>query len=266
MQDSTWIQYNSKLKQAMKTKKITYCMVIIAVLFSVSAFGQSSSDGGGGDSGGSNSGLHIDPTRAAILEVCKEQETKELNSLQKALPLQATSHTVTGTQLEQTRKAIEDFRSYLDSTRHYIAIAADLYFMYMEVGETIKNVRELETLCNEHPDNAFAVALSQRKSHLYKEIASEGILIASDVRQALFSKTKMTEYERYNILSKIRPKLQRINKKIKALQKYIRYTNFTILWDELIEKTRRYQLANTGECARQAMGRWKYNYGCVTVK
>lgn len=237
-------------------------LVVMGLLSTVTMLAQSQGGSGGDDGGGDNdnSGIHEDPGRAAIIIHCTSQEKSENNSLAEALPLQALSHTYTGKQMEDTRKAIEDFRSYLDSVRHYIAIAADLYFMYLEVGETIKNIKELQDICSEHPDNAVAVSLSERRSHLYKEVASEGVLIISDIRKALFSKTKMTEYERYNILSSIRPKLQRINSRIRALIKYVRYTNFSIIWDEMVGRMRRFELANTGDCARAAMDRWIYTY------
>ena len=66
------------------------------------------------------------------------------------------------------------------------------------------------------------------------KVMKSGVDVAMDIRQFLMSnKGKATEAQRMKILGAIRPKLRQLDKEIKILCKYIRYTSINDLWREI---------------------------------
>ena len=76
--------------------------------------------------------------------------------------------------------------------------------------------------------------MKARKNNIYMKVIKSGVDVAMDVRQFMMStKGKATEAQRMKILGKIRPKLRQLDREIKLLCRYIRYTSFNDLWREI---------------------------------
>ena len=80
----------------------------------------------------------------------------------------------------------------------------------------------------------------------------------NDIRQVCMSDTKMTEKQRMEIVFAIRPKLKRINKKLKHLALAVKYTSFADVWAE-IDEGGRPRPTDKAEIVQAAMRRWKRN-------
>jgi hypothetical protein len=78
------------------------------------------------------------------------------------------------------------------------------------------------------------VALSTRKGNIYMRVFKTGTSVALDIKQFVISdKGKATEAQRLKVLETIRPKLRQLDKELKILCKYIRYTSIEDLWHEI---------------------------------
>ena len=66
------------------------------------------------------------------------------------------------------------------------------------------------------------------------KVLNTGIDVAMDRRQIVMdTKGKATEAQRMEALGNIRPKLRKLEKEIRILCKYIRYTSMNDLWREI---------------------------------
>ena len=153
----------------------------------------------------------IDPARAAAIDVASELEKKALDAQYKVQLLQSTGHLWTRQEVD----AVTDFQKE---------------FLNSLVG----TVRWLNREMGNHPENAFAVALSTRKGNIYMRVFKTGTSVALDIKQFVISdKGKATEAQRLKVLETIRPKLRQLDKELKILCKYIRYTSIEDLWHEI---------------------------------
>ena len=65
-------------------------------------------------------------------------------------------------------------------------------------------------------------------------VIQTGTNVAMDIKQFVISdKGKATEAQRLKVLETIRPKLRKLDKELKLLCKYIRYTSIEDLWHEI---------------------------------
>ena len=152
----------------------------------------------------------IDPARAAAIDVASELEKKALDAQYKVQLLQSST-----------------FNSLL-------AYAAEIYGIYYDLNSLVGTVGWLNREMGNHPENAFAVALSTRKGNIYMRVFKTGTSVALDIKQFVISdKGKATEAQRLKVLETIRPKLRQLDKELKILCKYIRYTSIEDLWHEI---------------------------------
>ena len=152
--------------------------------------------------------------------------TKKLDAQLEAQGLMTAGHMYMKSEVEKTTSFQRDFNEYLDSLHNLISYAAEIYGIYYDVTKISKSLKELKDVVNERPTNSFAVAFSTHSNRLYSDIYETGIKIVNDIRDACFSKQKLTEAQRYKIISKVRPKLYQLNRQIKDLSFAIYYTSF----------------------------------------
>ena len=80
--------------------------------------------------------------------------------------------------------------------------------------------------------------------------------LVGDIRTVLSKKKRMTEKERLQMLSNIRPKLKRLNIKLVRIEKMVRYYSFVQLWDELDARRHRFDRQSRRELILQRHRLW----------
>lgn len=176
----------------------------------------------------------IDPARAAAIDVASELERKALDAQYKAQMLQSTGHLWTRQEVDAVTDFQREFNDYISTFNSLLAYAAEIYGIYYDLNSLVGTVKWLNREISYHPENAFAVALSTRKNNIYMRVIQTGTNVAMDIKQFVISdKGKATEAQRLKVLETIRPKLRKLDKELKLLCKYIRYTSIEDLWHEI---------------------------------
>lgn len=176
----------------------------------------------------------IDPARAAAIDVASELEKKALNAQYKVQLLQTTGHLWTRQEVDAVTDFQKEFNDYISTFNNLLAYAAEIYGIYYDLNSLVGTVKWLNREIGNHPGNAFAVALSTRKNNIYMRVIQTGTNVALDIRQFVMStKGKATEAQRLKVLETIRPKLRQLDKELRLLCKYIRYTSIEDLWHEI---------------------------------
>ncbi len=168
-----------------------------------------------------------DPVLAGMIALYSEKAEKQLESQEKAMLLQTTGHIWTKEEVEATTDWQRQFNDYLDSFRSVISYAAQIYGFYHEIGKLTENMGSLTRQLTSHPDNALAVALTPRRSAIYRDLVLGSVDIVNDIRQVCLSDVKMTEKERMEIVFGIRPKLKAMNKLLVRLTLAVKYTTLS---------------------------------------
>ena len=120
-----------------------------------------------------------------------------------------------------------------------LTYAAEIYAIFYEVDQAVKNIKELKSITVSCPANTLAVAFSKSKNHIYQDVIDNGIQIAADVKQLLpigkdsDKDAKMTEYERIKCISNIRKSLRSMNYKLRTMSRLLRCTTLMDSWYEL---------------------------------
>lgn len=176
----------------------------------------------------------IDPARAAAIDVASELERKALDAQYKAQMLQSTGHLWTRQEVDAVTDFQREFNDYISTFNSLLAYAAEIYGIYYDLNSLVGTVKWLNREISYHPENAFAVALSTRKNNIYMRVIQTGTNVAMDIKQFVISdKGKATEAQCLKVLETIRPKLRKLDKELKLLCKYIRYTSIEDLWHEI---------------------------------
>ena len=137
-------------------------------------------------------------------------------------------------------------------------MAAEVYGVYYEITRTSKNLKSLSEVVAASPSNVLAVAFSARRGTVYRDLIKASIDIVMDVKK-LFDNSKMTEQERNNIVSGVRPKLHRINLKLTQLTFAIRYTSFLDVWNEVLNRTYTIDPRKKTDIIEKCRREWKNN-------
>jgi len=170
--------------------------------------------------------------------------------------MQTTGHLWMREEVEGTTDLQRTFNNYLDSFRDIVCYAAQIYGFYHEIGRLSDNMGDLSKQLRQHAEGAFAVALTPRRNQIYRDLILGSVEIVNDIRQVCMSDTKMTEKQRMEIVFAIRPKLKRMNRKLKHLALAVKYTSFADVWAEIDEGSRPRPADKVG-IVQAAMRRWK---------
>lgn len=180
-----------------------------------------------------------DPIRALMFKNYANSAYKALKAQDNILGVALGQHIMTKEEVDKTTNLQKEFNEYLSNFDDILTIAAEIYAIYYEVDQAVKNLKELKSVTVSCPANTLAVALSRSKSHIYNDVIENGIQIANDVAKLLpISKdkdknTKMTELERIQCISDIRISLRNMNFRMRKMNRLIRYTTLMDSWYEL---------------------------------
>jgi len=198
----------------------------------------------------------IDPARAAAIDVASALEEKGLKAQNEVQLLQSTGHLWTTEQVSAVSSFQQEFCSYISTFNSLLAIAAEIYGVCYEATELVSAAKALNNEISNHPENAFAVALSTRKNNIYSRIITTGTQVASDIRTVVITtSTKATEAQRIKALCAIRPKLRSLCRELRILARYIRYTTVSDVWREI--SGRHYSPATKKEIVSSCHRKWK---------
>lgn len=199
-----------------------------------------------------------DPTLAGMIVLYTDKAEKQLKSQEKVMLMQTTGHIWTKEEVEATTDFQRQFNDYLDSFRSVISYAAQIYGFYHEIGKLTENMGGLTRQLKKSPENALAVALTPRRSGIYRELILGGIDIVNDIRQVCLSDTKMTEKERIEIVFGIRPKLRLMNRNLRRLTLAVKYTSLSDVWREIDCRAKSYDV-DKWKITDEAFSRWRSN-------
>lgn len=199
-----------------------------------------------------------DPTLAGMIVMYTDKTEKQLKSQEKVMLLQSTGHIWTKEEVEATTDFQRQFNDYLDSFRSVISYAAQIYGFYHEVGKLSENMGSLTLQLKRSPSNVLAVALTPRRSALYRELVLGSVDIVNDIRQVCLSDIKMTEKQRVEIVFGIRPKLKKMNRLLKRLTLAVKYTSLSDVWHEIDDRVHSYD-TDKGKITDEAFRRWRNN-------
>ena len=204
-----------------------------------------------------------DPVRAAMILKYSEQAKKALEAQNRAQILMSTGHIWMETEIDATTNFQKEFNKYLDDFHGILDFAAEIYGIYYEITQISKNVSDLNSVVSSHPANALAVAFHTRRNVVYRNIIINGVNIVMDIKTLCFGDSiggpKMTEKDRMDILTGIRPKLRLMNKQLRALNMAIRYTTFLDVWNEITDRANIYEGVDKKAIFEKCMRDWKNN-------
>ena len=199
-----------------------------------------------------------DPVLSGMIVLYTDKAEKQLKSQEKVMLLQTTGHIWTKEEVEATTDFQRQFNDYLDSFRSVISYAAQIYGFYHEIGKLTENMGSLSRQLEKSPENALAVALTPRRSSIYRELILGGIDIVNDIRLVCLSDMKMTEKERIEILLGIRPKLRLLNRCLCRLTLAVKYTSLSDVWREIDCRAKSYDV-DKWKITDEAFERWRSN-------
>lgn len=199
-----------------------------------------------------------DPTLAGMIVLYTNKAEKQLKSQEKVMLLQTTGHIWTKEEVEATTDFQQQFNDYLDSFRSVISYAAQIYGFYHEIGKLTENMGSLTRQLEKSPENALAVALTPRRSTIYRELILGSVDIVNDIRQVCLSDVKMTEKERIEIVFGIRPKLRLLNRILRRLTLAVKYTSLSDVWREIDCRAKSYDV-DKWKITDEAFERWRGN-------
>lgn len=199
-----------------------------------------------------------DPVLSGMIVLYTDKAEKQLKSQEKVMLMQTTGHIWTKEEVEATTDFQRQFNDYLDSFRSVISYAAQIYGFYHEIGKLTENMGSLSRQLEKSPENALAVALTPRRSSIYRELILGGIDIVNDIRLVCLSDMKMTEKERIEILFGIRPKLRLLNRSLCSLTLAVKYTSLSDVWREIDCRAKSYDV-DKWKITDEAFERWRSN-------
>lgn len=201
----------------------------------------------------------VDPVRAAMIDQYSKQAKKTLEAQNRAQALMTTGHLWMQTEIEQTTDFQREFSNYLDRFHDILGFAAEIYGIYYEITQISKNVSDLNDVVASHPANALAVAFHTRRNAVYRNIIINGVNIVMDIKTLCFDDSKMTEQEKNEMITNIRPKLRLMNKQLRALALAVKYTTFLDVWNEITDRASAYEGVDKRAIIERCMRDWKNN-------
>lgn len=199
----------------------------------------------------------VDPGLEALILLYTENAEKELKAQERSMLLETTGHIWLKEEWEETAKIQQKYNDYLDRFRSIVTYAAEIYGFYHEISMMTDAMGGLVRQLKEHPANALAVAISAKRNAIYRELILTSVDIVNDIRLVCLSDIKMSEKERVEIVFAIRPKLKKMNNKLRRLTRAVKYTTLGDVWREI--EGNAYPPANKKEIAERAIREWKIN-------
>lgn len=206
-----------------------------------------------------------DPGRVLAIEAASKQAAKAIKAQEKAQLLMTTGHVWIKEEVEATTEFHKQFNNYLDSFHVALSVAAEIYGIYYEVTQTSKCVKNLNAVVAASPTNAIAVAFDARRGDVYTKLIVNTLDLLKDIRKVCVESSKMTEKERMTLVSNIRPKLKKINKSLRQLTLFIKYTSFADIWNQLVHRANMLDPTKRHDIITRCRGEWWNNAKSVVV-
>lgn len=203
-----------------------------------------------------------DPGRAALFTAYAKKAKKAIAAQDALLAANLTGHKYLKDEVEKITDFQKEFNDYLKDQEDILNMAADIYGIYMEVSEALKNLKVVKGIVVRQPANVLAVALSESKNNIYHDIIDTGLNVGSDIELLIpFRKdpeknTKMTQEERLKVMDNIRIKLRSLNRKLRALGRLICYTTLMDSWYDLRGTGKEYQPKKMRTITRDCLKTW----------
>lgn len=205
-------------------------------------------------------GIYTDPTRTAVIMNGTKKSTKILG-MQLGLQSGVTAtHVVTIQQIKDVNKFQREFNEYLDTIRNAVCIAAQLYGLYYEADKCIDYMGQISKVVQEHPLNAVALSVSVNRNKIYGDVIDRTTDVLNDIYSVCFSKAKMTVKERWEVIAGIRPKMKSMNRDLRKLCLFIKYTTLNDVWREMTGMGDRFHLKSRQEIALACHEAWTHKF------
>lgn len=193
----------------------------------------------------------------AEILIAKGAVKKHLNNQLGRMALQTSGHIWLEAEVDGLVNFHKEFNEYLSSFNQVLGFLAQLYGFYHEIDKLYTNFSDLTAVIARAPSNIVAVTLKSNSNKIQKELIILGGDILADINKVCFSKTKITEKERMEIVFSIRPKLKKFNTKLMHLTKAVRYTSLADVWREITLGT--YTPKTKKEIAERCLLEWQDN-------
>ncbi len=206
-----------------------------------------------------------DPVRAGLFMAYAKKAKKALQAQDALLGANLKGHKYLKDEVERTTNFQRQFNNYLDSFDDILTVAADIYGIYAEVDEAMKNQKAVKGIVVRQPANVLAVAFSKSRNNIYRDLIENGMKLAADIEQVLplrkdpDKNAKMTQYERFKVMDNIRVNLRQLNRKLRTLSRLIHYTTIMDSWYDLKGTGREYQPRKMGSITKGCLKNWMRN-------
>ena len=203
-----------------------------------------------------------DPGRAALFITYAKKAKRAISAQDALLAGNLAGHKYLKDEVEKITDFQKEFNDYLKGQEDILNMAADIYGIYMEVSEALKNLKVVKGIVVRQPANVLAVALSESKNNIYHDIIDTGLNVASDIellvpfRKDPEKNTKMTQEERLKVIDTLRIKLRSLNRKLRALGRLVCYTTIMDSWYDLKGTGKEYQPKKMGTITRDCLKTW----------
>lgn len=209
--------------------------------------------------------IEPNPTLAAQILLTKNKFQKALRNQEIAQTLVGEGHVVIGHEVHATNNLLHEFNNYLDSFKCVVAIAADLYGIYLDINRTTKLVGQVSSIVSSAPSNAIAVLLRPDENGLYGSVINTSLEAAQDIYNACISKKKLTEQDRDKMLNQARRKIKKVNADLARLVIVLKYTTFEDIWYSIRERSRFLPTDRKHAIIERCYSDWKHNRSKVRV-
>lgn len=188
-------------------------------------------------------------------------------SIKKVLGVQITTqselaagHILVSEEVKATTNFQKEFNDYLDDFKDVLSQAAEIYGIYYEVDNLIKNVNNLSQAVSAAPSNTIAVAFSAHRNDYYIQLVNTSVGLITDIRKVCFG-VKMTEEDKDKILWSIRPRLKKVNMQTRMLERVIRHTSLSDVWRDITGRVYKPEIRTRVDITRECMERWQHSAG-----
>lgn len=200
----------------------------------------------------------IDVARAGAITALTPKIKKVLGVQIETQMEMAGGHLLVSEEVKATTNFQREFNEYLDDFKDVLSIAAQIYGVYYEVNNLVTNINNLSKAVADAPTNTLAVAFSANRNTYYVQLVETSIDLIEDIRKVCFG-PKMTEKEKNDILTSIRPRLKKVNLQTRMLERVIRYTSLADVWREITGRVFKPEIRTRVEIGKECMERWQHN-------
>ena len=209
----------------------------------------------------------IDAGRAGMVATMSAASQKVINVQEGAVLAMTAGYIWTTAETKKIYGFQKKYVEYLDSIHNTLNVIANTYGMIVEIkkmGEELALLKETIIDGNRYA-NVAAVEVSQRTSGIYLRIGTLAAEIGKEIYQQIFKQSKMSEYERYKQVVRLRPKLRKLNRELHRYSMAVKYTTMTDVLNEMLHRANHYNVSSRADIARKALDRWRINGESVRV-